>query len=169
MDFLLEKVYFHSHVSLPEAMIFWYFLVHPPKFDSEKSPWTVMVGFPTLRLPKVGNHRSFSGATVDGRNPAPADMVNIPLFTGFYTSQVVQDFLHPQYVKRGVYSLLMARVWKYPSPLPHLGNASVLAMPQPLRPLFGGRFFFKNLKNGLGVHGNRNHPYWIEILLKQKV
>ena len=27
--------------------------------------------------------------TVDGRNPAPVDMVNIPLFTGFYTSQVV--------------------------------------------------------------------------------
>jgi len=29
---------------------------------------------------------------VDGRNPAPVDMVNITLFTGFYTSQVVQDF-----------------------------------------------------------------------------
>ena len=29
---------------------------------------------------------------VDGRNPAPVDMVNIPLFTVFYTSQVVQDF-----------------------------------------------------------------------------
>ena len=27
--------------------------------------------------------------TVDGRNPAPVDMVNIPLFTGSYTSQVV--------------------------------------------------------------------------------
>ena len=27
--------------------------------------------------------------TVDGRNPAP--------FTGFYTSQVVQDFFHQQY------------------------------------------------------------------------
>ena len=31
--------------------------------------------------------------TVDGRNPAPVDMMNIPLFTGFYTSQVVQKFL----------------------------------------------------------------------------
>ncbi len=30
--------------------------------------------------------------TVDGRNPAPVDMVNIPLFTGFHTCQVVQDF-----------------------------------------------------------------------------
>ena len=27
--------------------------------------------------------------TVDGRNPAPVDMENIPLFAGFYTSQVV--------------------------------------------------------------------------------
>ena len=39
----------------------------------------------------------FKGDTVDGRNPAPADMVNIPLFTWFYTSQVVQDFVHQQY------------------------------------------------------------------------
>ena len=36
--------------------------------------------------------------TVDGRHPAPVDMVNIPLFTGFYTSQVVAwDFFHQQY------------------------------------------------------------------------
>ena len=27
--------------------------------------------------------------TVDGQNPAPVDIVNIPLFTGVYTSQVV--------------------------------------------------------------------------------
>ena len=27
--------------------------------------------------------------TVDGRKPAPVDMVNIPLFIGFFTSQVV--------------------------------------------------------------------------------
>ena len=32
---------------------------------------------------------------VDGRNPAnQLRLVNIPLFTGFYTSQVVQDFFH---------------------------------------------------------------------------
>ena len=37
--------------------------------------------------------------TVDGRNSAPVDiMENIPLFTGFYTSNVVQDFFHQQYV-----------------------------------------------------------------------
>ena len=35
--------------------------------------------------------------TVDGRIPASVDMVNIPLFTRFYTSSVVQDFFHQQY------------------------------------------------------------------------
>ena len=35
--------------------------------------------------------------TVDGRNPAPGDMEKLPLFRGFYTSQVVQDFFHQQY------------------------------------------------------------------------
>jgi len=33
--------------------------------------------------------------TVDGRNPAPVDMVNIPLFTRFHAA--VQDFFHQQY------------------------------------------------------------------------
>ena len=32
--------------------------------------------------------------TVDGRNPAPLNMWVIPLFTWFYRSLVVQDFLH---------------------------------------------------------------------------
>ena len=54
--------------------------------------------------------------TVDGRNPAPVDMVNIPLFTGFYTSQVVQDFFHQQYegVHKGVVEVLSNswRCWK---------------------------------------------------------
>ena len=41
---------------------------------------------------------SFILTTVDARNPAPVDMVNSPLFTGFYTSQVVVwDFFHQQY------------------------------------------------------------------------
>ena len=39
-------------------------------------------------LGEIGN------PTVDGRNPAPVDMSNIRFFTGFYTSQVVQDFVH---------------------------------------------------------------------------
>ena len=34
--------------------------------------------------------------TVDGRNPAPVDMVNIPLFAGFHTCQVVQEFFRQQ-------------------------------------------------------------------------
>ncbi len=50
--------------------------------------------------------------TVDGRNPAPVDMVNVPLFTGFDTSQMVQDFFHQQYLRnfwpppQGFFSLI---------------------------------------------------------------
>ena len=36
--------------------------------------------------------------TVDGRNPAPVGRWFLPSFTRFYTSQVVQDFLHQQYL-----------------------------------------------------------------------
>ena len=36
--------------------------------------------------------------TTVGRNHAPVDMVNISLFTGFLTSQVVQDFFNQQYL-----------------------------------------------------------------------
>jgi len=36
------------------------------------------------------------GTSVDGQNPAPVDMVNIPLITRLYTSKVVQDFFHQQ-------------------------------------------------------------------------
>ena len=40
---------------------------------------------------------TISKDTVDGRNPAPVDMVDIPLFTWFCTSQVVVwDFFHEQ-------------------------------------------------------------------------
>ena len=35
--------------------------------------------------------------TVDGRNPEAVDMVNIPQFAGFCTSQVVQDCIHQPY------------------------------------------------------------------------
>jgi len=35
--------------------------------------------------------------TVDGGNPAPVDMEKLPVFAGFYTSQVVQDFFHQPY------------------------------------------------------------------------
>ena len=40
----------------------------------------------------------FNKPTVDGRNPAPVDMVNIPLFTRFHACWVVQDFFHQPYV-----------------------------------------------------------------------
>ena len=33
--------------------------------------------------------------TVDGRNPAPVDVVNIPVFIGLYT--MVQDFFHQHF------------------------------------------------------------------------
>ena len=36
-------------------------------------------------------------ATVDGWIPAPVDRWLIPLFSGFHTSQVIQDFFHQQY------------------------------------------------------------------------
>jgi len=43
-----------------------------------------------------GNFIQFHITTVDGRNPAPPRMMIIPLFIGFCTSQVVQDFVHQQ-------------------------------------------------------------------------
>ena len=50
-----------------------------------------------VTLPELMPYKGGFPYTVDGRNPAPVDMVNIPLFTRFYTSQVVQDFFHQQY------------------------------------------------------------------------
>ena len=38
--------------------------------------------------------------TVDGRNPAPVDMENLPLFTGFYLSQVVSRISEPSTIVR---------------------------------------------------------------------
>ena len=45
---------------------------------------------------QVGYVSSLMG-TVDGRNHAPVDMVNIPWFTRFHACWVVQDFFHQQY------------------------------------------------------------------------
>ena len=39
--------------------------------------------------PKLNEKMHFLSNTVDGRNPAPVGMVNIPLFTGF--------FIHPKW------------------------------------------------------------------------
>ena len=41
---------------------------------------------------------AYSHGTVDGQNPAPPRMMIIPLFIGVLPSQVVQDFVHQQYV-----------------------------------------------------------------------
>ncbi len=45
-----------------------------------------------------------SQQTIDGRNPAPVDIVNIPLSTGFYAFQVLQDFFHQQDDHSSTYS-----------------------------------------------------------------
>ena len=44
----------------------------------------------------VSEKRETLYTTVDRRILAPADMVYIPLFTGFHTYEVVQDFFHQQ-------------------------------------------------------------------------
>ena len=50
--------------------------------------------------------------TVDGRNPAPVDMVNIPLFTGCHTCWLVQDFLYQQY-HRIFYDWAKSPIWEH--------------------------------------------------------
>ena len=41
-----------------------------------------------MKLMRSGGSTRLLTDTVGGRNPAPVDMVNIELFTSFYTSQV---------------------------------------------------------------------------------
>ena len=50
------------------------------------------------RLPTWVKISTMAYDTVDGKNPAPVDMVNIPLFARFHTCWVVQDFFHQQFV-----------------------------------------------------------------------
>ena len=45
--------------------------------------------------------------TVDGRNPAPTDLVNIPLITRFYTSQVVGNGISSINSMIGTYGCLV--------------------------------------------------------------
>ena len=50
-----------------------------------------------VNLNKDSSDMTGDDDTVDGWNPAPVDMVNIPSFTRLYTSQVVVwDFFHQQ-------------------------------------------------------------------------
>ena len=61
-------------------------------------PWNFWKpSYDILFLRSLSYSISFS-TTIHGRNPAAVDMINIPLFTGFFTSQVVQDFFHQQYL-----------------------------------------------------------------------
>ena len=61
-----------------------------------------MIGKHSPRLATRGHvgtcqtRTSGEGDNVDGKNPAPVDMADIPLLTGFHTCQVVQDFFHQQ-------------------------------------------------------------------------
>ena len=95
------------------------------RFDSHDFISPIFIDFQTLWVPKKfcfrqGQHSALSGGiqvhlwgeafsvflspkvdstlliTVDGRNPAPVDRWFIPLFIGFQTSKVVQDFFHAQ-------------------------------------------------------------------------
>ena len=63
----------------------------PTRLVSPMGPWCS--NFHDYGRKGISNH------TVGGRNPAPVDMVNIPLFTGFHTCLVVQDFFHQQYLR----------------------------------------------------------------------
>jgi hypothetical protein len=49
-----------------------------------------------LKVATVQKSFIIDSTTVDGRNPAPVDRWFIPLFIGFQTSKVVQDFFHQQ-------------------------------------------------------------------------
>ena len=72
-----------------------YTVTYPPwRFDIATDSWWLEDFLPIgMQSFKEGSNPDH---TVGGRNPAPVDVEIIPLFTGFYTSQVVQDFLHQQ-------------------------------------------------------------------------
>ena len=65
--------------------------------DARLNKWVPLLN--QLNRGSLGQNlpKRFQIDTVDGRNPGPVDMENPPLFTGFCTSQVVQDFFHQQY------------------------------------------------------------------------
>jgi len=87
----------------------WFIVEYPIKMDdlgvplfSETSMYGVnlVVFHPLIRSPIDPITKPFYTVhpTVDGRNPAPVDMVNIPVFIGFHTSQVVVwHVFHQQY------------------------------------------------------------------------
>ncbi len=88
---------------------------------------------------------------VDGRNPTPVDRQFIPLFTGFYLSQVVQDFFHQQYLfgSSAIISLfpLDCTDWD-PRPLSGLGVLPITPKELGLQEMRIG----KRSKYGFGFH-----------------
>ena len=70
-------------------------------------PWKFRNSSCSQHLDEIHSLKTNILYTVDGRNPAAVDMVNIPLFTGFHACGVVQDFFHQQ--KRYVRNLTGSR------------------------------------------------------------
>ena len=115
---LLQKNNFQKKLDLPWAQpSFWgdsehhqptvsrsWLIKHPP------TPCTTPQEIAGLIIRAFENHwfPFIRSATVEGRNPAPVDMVNSPLFTGFCTSQVVglgssepSTVWNPHFISRG--------------------------------------------------------------------
>ena len=79
-------------------------------------------------IPFFGGY--FCTGTVDGKNPAPVDMVNIPLFTGFHTCQViVWYFFHQQYCKFTSLGMTHLVEAKNPSSLSHTPTMNLHCTP----------------------------------------
>ena len=94
----------HQNTNIYES---WYTLSNPCKnqgfaisyWRSNRQNTNLWMAFccphPTIGIwPQLQESSRYSTHTVDGRNPAPVSRSFVPLFTKFYTSQVVQDFFH---------------------------------------------------------------------------
>ena len=85
-----------THVCWLKYIISYLIYIHDKKKGSSKlAPEKTKASKTNLRIPCPSNTKLFSFhacPTVGGWNPSPVDMYSIPLFTRFYTSQVVQDF-----------------------------------------------------------------------------
>ena len=102
----------HPYVACRVSIDFPHFLVYIYRmiFGSRNSECNIL--FHQFGMDVIGKHSprlatrghvgtcqtrtSGEGDTVDGKNPAPVDMADIPLFAGFHTCQVVQDFFRQQ-------------------------------------------------------------------------
>ena len=77
--------------------IFRYAYLHTSKYLLRYDIWTPKIYHPNTKPQEVFEVQEYGLHTVDGQNPSPVEKQFIPL-SGFYTSQVVQDFFHQQYV-----------------------------------------------------------------------